>query len=580
LDKHKEGFFHNIHKLNIIFALSSIALLLSVLWLIWYDYARDWKEWQRKFIQIESGGGNTGSSIRNLPLIDFLNPSMKIKQIVLPDLQKNINFTAIPRVDRCGTCHLALDRKEYAEREQPFRSHPRPDLYLSSDSPHPQEKFGCTICHQGRGRGTSFLSSAHTPKNAAQRRLWEYTYGWKEMEYWEEPMLPLQYIEASCAKCHKGVLNVPEAEKLNRGRFLAERSGCHGCHKIEKDGDLPKPGPPLNNISGKLEKEWAYNWIKEPHQFTPNTPMPHFFHHEHKVTPERVKRSLVEIESITEYLFSASAKKTYTLPPLKGSIEKGRSLVSLIGCKGCHILQKGKSHSLQNISEFFGPDLSYIGPKVKAGWLYHWLKNPKVYFPEGKMPDFRLSDQEAFDITTYLMTLGKVEGEKLDVPDTDMKMLDSMVREIDEKNILEKGRGGKGAEIMNTREKKEFLGKRLIKRYGCAGCHEMNGFDHENLTGAELTKIGTKKIHKFDFGPMKGKIENRRYAWLFQKMIGPRIFDRGLKKDPDVKLKMPDYHMNDEDAEAIVTYLLSLTDERIPLERQSLLTRSETDIEK
>ena len=50
----------------------------------------------------------------------------------------------------------------------PYASHPRLDLFLGSLSPHPIDKFGCSICHQGQGSETSFKWATHTPNDLIQ----------------------------------------------------------------------------------------------------------------------------------------------------------------------------------------------------------------------------------------------------------------------------------------------------------------------------------------------------------------------------------------------------------------------------
>ncbi|MBI4553853.1 MAG: hypothetical protein HY710_16420, partial [Candidatus Latescibacteria bacterium] len=102
---------------------------------------------------------------RNQPLVDFINPSLKIQQVVVDNIRENVNFSTIPKVDRCMTCHLAIEKPGY-EEQQPFKSHPNLALFLDARSPHPMAKFGCTACHLGRGRGTTFASVAHTPHDA------------------------------------------------------------------------------------------------------------------------------------------------------------------------------------------------------------------------------------------------------------------------------------------------------------------------------------------------------------------------------------------------------------------------------
>src|SRR5690349_11180714 len=39
--------------LNVVFALTSIGLLITFSLMIWYDYARDWKKYQKEFTRLE-----------------------------------------------------------------------------------------------------------------------------------------------------------------------------------------------------------------------------------------------------------------------------------------------------------------------------------------------------------------------------------------------------------------------------------------------------------------------------------------------------------------------------------------------
>ena len=42
-------------------------------------------------------------------------------------------------------------------------------------------------------------------------------------------------------------------------------------------------------------------------------------------------------------------------------------------------------------------------------------------------------------------------------------------------------------------------GRALIKQYGCAGCHEIKGFEEEQRIGKELTVEGATPIERLDF---------------------------------------------------------------------------------
>ncbi|MGH7178173.1 MAG: multiheme c-type cytochrome, partial [Tepidisphaeraceae bacterium] len=51
--------------------------------------------------------------IRNAPLLDFINPSDKIQQIVLDDVRTDVAFMKIATIDRCTTCHVNIGKKEF-----------------------------------------------------------------------------------------------------------------------------------------------------------------------------------------------------------------------------------------------------------------------------------------------------------------------------------------------------------------------------------------------------------------------------------------------------------------------------------
>src|SRR5579864_7241450 len=52
-DKKSVGHAYNVDFLNVVFAASSLFLFLSVVWMVWDDYDREWKNTQRRFSQLE-----------------------------------------------------------------------------------------------------------------------------------------------------------------------------------------------------------------------------------------------------------------------------------------------------------------------------------------------------------------------------------------------------------------------------------------------------------------------------------------------------------------------------------------------
>ena len=112
----------------------------------------------------------------NAPLLDFMAPTLKIQQIILPNVVDDVNFIRVPKMDRCRTCHLAIDRKGYEKYPQPFTTHPNLEQYVGSDSPHPIDRTGCTVCHEGMGQSVSFRDAAHAPSTPEQKKEWEEDY--------------------------------------------------------------------------------------------------------------------------------------------------------------------------------------------------------------------------------------------------------------------------------------------------------------------------------------------------------------------------------------------------------------------
>ena len=52
-EKKGVGHAYNVDFLNVVFAASSLFLFLSVVWMVWDDYDREWKNTQRRFSQLE-----------------------------------------------------------------------------------------------------------------------------------------------------------------------------------------------------------------------------------------------------------------------------------------------------------------------------------------------------------------------------------------------------------------------------------------------------------------------------------------------------------------------------------------------
>ncbi|HLU50349.1 MAG TPA: hypothetical protein VK116_19770, partial [Planctomycetota bacterium] len=297
----------------------------------------------------------------------------------------------------------------------------------------------------------------------------------------------------------------------------------------------------------------------------------------------------------------------------------------------------------------FAPDLSTIGSKFdvesEAGrqsavaWLTDWILDPTRHNPETVMPRFRLEsdddgEQSVADIVAYLLTLRDPDFEATEAltPETLDEEKLATLRELTFNHLRASYSTARAQEIsrsMPVEDQLRFVGHRLVRRYGCFGCH--NGiadidpdpgraqtelvdadsvptFDHAQPIGTELSTWGDKDVNRLDYGPWghqpdgTAAIAHDRKDWLAAKLSDTRRFDvfparkwvdkaeghavyvptdRLIQKRPDELLVMPLFPFHDEPevVDAVVTFVTSLVGDKIPVTKRNVLDGEERDIE-
>ncbi|WP_412470528.1 MULTISPECIES: c-type cytochrome [unclassified Halobacteriovorax] len=513
-------------------------------------------------------------ALRNLPFIDFMDPTVKVQQVVLENITDDRFFQHVPKVDRCMTCHTFIDKPGYENQPNPHKTHPNLDLMVGANGKHPMKNFGCTSCHGGEGhRVNDFNAAAHMPATEEQKQDWIAKYNWHEPH--KVPIVQLRRgdYEAGCVKCHSGVQYIPQATTLNEGRRALEKFGCYACHKIEGWEHKRKPGPSLEKIAAKLDKDFFKNWVWEPKAFNKHAKMPQFFNNDNNNSPEFVKKNIAEVNAIAEVIYAQSESYKPFMKYTGGNKEKGKQLVGEIGCLACHGVKDFALES-QKVDAHKGPYLDGIGSKVKdANWMASWLKNPSHFQEDTIMPSFRLSDREVNDITAYLMSLKNNQFEKLKFADMDKGARDEiLVTYFSAFDTVEVAKAKLAT--MSDHERTMELGRRSIGKYGCYSCHNIKGFEDRAPIGPELSKIGSKPLTQFGFS--HEKVEHSREAWIKAHLLNPRRWDNGVDKPFKDLLRMPQFHMSEKDAALITTALIGQVDQKIPLKGVKRYDAAET----
>ena len=389
------------------FIFSALLALVFAIALIG-DITHDWNHYQRQFLRASH------DRLSRQEQFGLLTGS--IKQVMVKDLH---------RVDRCTTCHLAMEKPQLALGVEPFKEHP--GNYLKW---HPIEKFGCTVCHGGQGLATQ-TNAAHG-----------------DVKHWEEPFLRGSLVQASCRQCHGNLQQIEDyAPMLVKGRELFKAKGCYGCHVVKDFGgtisqDLTEVGsksyqlieadfemmqPPHDRI------HWFLRKLKNPRMLNPGVRPEQLPPGEEEVFPSAMPNFALsdqEIQALTVYLLSLTASNVPSsymasmaseppAPTAATPVEQGRLAFEKYGCAACH--GNGGVGGRRNPNSGLGQEVppllyakAYYGDHVDD--LKNVIRNgrqpvpraqpsrpnPSLYMPAWKD---RISDEDIDALIAYLFSL-------------------------------------------------------------------------------------------------------------------------------------------------------------------------------
>ena len=191
--------------------------------------------------------------------------------------------------------------------------------------------------------------------------------------------------------------------------------------------------------------------------------------------------------------------------PLPGTpqLNQGRNLLSREGCVHCHTVKLSDGTTMKADDD--PPSLSHIADKTSREWIFAWLKDPQAYATTSTMPNFKLSDEDARDISAFLITNSTpVAG--------------------DTTTLSAKASSDPAA------------GASLYGESFCASCHAVQNAAGNMVggdVGPELTRVGSKV----------------KPEWLQSWLRNPRAYDPGTA--------MPHYRFNDAQVATLSGFLLA-----------------------
>lgn len=264
------------------------------------------------------------------------------------------------------------------------------------DSAQPQSKSATIALVKGYNRfEVRYRSLAD---GAAKLRLF-----WAGSDFVEEP-LP---TDALFTRDDDALLKASTAQRVGRELF-ATRS-CRQCHTL--DGiqvndkaampELSFAAPSLAGVGNRLQPQWMAAWILEPEKLRPTATMPRMLH------GDKVKTAQ-EATDLAAYLstLKMDAAKPVDAPATDAAelVDAGLKLYEGLGCIACHHTQEPATEDAHARRS-----LHFLKTKFAPGALSSFLQQPHEHYAWSRMPNFKLSAEEATALTAYLHS--QVKGE-------------------------------------------------------------------------------------------------------------------------------------------------------------------------
>ncbi|MFZ0685783.1 MAG: c-type cytochrome [Terriglobales bacterium] len=377
-------------------AVASFVVLI-VHGIVFYDqFFNKWEKHQTAYFEQARSLAKTDAERQS---IDAHKP--RIEQIIVTQFGDS-------HVDRCTTCHIASDDPRFQGHAQPLQTHSYSaalgDVERDGkwERRHKFSDFGCTICHDGQGRGLDTFYAHGEDENWPEPML-----GYVVQANWKAQLKPKltgsEYMQAACAQCHTEE-DFAGTPLVKRGRQLFFEKACYGCHRIEglSNGTL---GPDLTEVGKRWRVDYLWGHTVNPRDYSAVSFMPKF-----DLSDDEIKALVIFLKSRRGMNFADTSLGVYRARLLQTQMKvsaeekagtaaapsaaRGEQLIGERSCTACHRLGDKDGH--------VSPDLSFEGLIRDDNWLMDHFHSPRSRVPDSIMPVFGFSDTDYRSITEYL----------------------------------------------------------------------------------------------------------------------------------------------------------------------------------
>ncbi len=195
---------------------------------------------------------------------------------------------------------------------------------------------------------------------------------------------------------HSGEADAWWDDMVRKPRVMIDSLHCRSCHTGIEPATVPlRAAPSLLNAGARLQESWLAAWILDPKARRKDATMPSMLGGLEQADREQTAADLAA------YLTShgGNGRSAAPAPGDEASRRRGNSLFEDLGCIVCHRLSPNAE-----VDEWNRQSLTEVAYKFRPGQLQQFLKQPHEHFPTSYMADFRLSDKEAADLSSFLIS--------------------------------------------------------------------------------------------------------------------------------------------------------------------------------
>ena len=213
--------------------------------------------------------------------------------------------------------------------------------------------------------------------------------------FWSNKEVPITPIPLAVLG-HDASLELEKSSQIHQGRDLFAELRCGKCHGVEggRMAELAADAPALAGLGGRRNFDWMARWILDPSALRPGTPMPAIFSGEHQRE---------DAEAVAAYLSSLKGDLKYEAKT--GDATAGKALYDQLHCVACHVAPDTAEAAVPG-------RISQKGVKAKfaPGALVAFLRQPDEHFKWVRMPNFKLTEEEAAQLAAYLDANAEAPG--------------------------------------------------------------------------------------------------------------------------------------------------------------------------